>query len=109
MRNCDKTGQLIDLKIAVKKQKIVPWILFHIREFTDTTSKRKYEIPICTLCSPVLEKCSQEQSIESLKEMLCLHSKVAGSVVRNFKNPYYLDGWLSIGEYDEVEDESERK
>ena len=105
MRNCDKTGQLIDLKIAVKKQKIVPWILFHIREFTDTTSKRKYEIPICTLCSPVLEKCSQEQSIESLKEMLCLHSKVAGSVVRNFKNPYYLDGWLSIGEYDEVEDD----
>ena len=30
MRNCDQTGQLIDLKIAVKKQKIVPWILFYI-------------------------------------------------------------------------------
>ena len=57
---------------------------------------------MCSTCLPELCEMSEIQSFNTVKSLLCHHSKVAGCVIRDFSNPYYLDGWLSLEDDEEM-------
>ena len=96
IRNCDELGSLLDLKLP--KTRFVnndPWILINVRNFTDPLSKTEYQIPICSLCNPELSSFSAEQNYTDIRGMLCHHSRISGSIIRDFKSCFWMDGWLT--------------
>ena len=96
LRECNTDGTLVDLK---KKSDSQPWVLLHIKEFYD--NGETFEIPVCQKCCPVMGKLSKVQKKSVLTSQLCHHSRILTNIVRDYKNPFYLDNWLSLT--DEVE------
>ena len=95
MRNADKEGKLLDLKLPKHRfSESSPWILIRIRDFQD--NGQKYEIPVCINCSPELMDFSEQQKYSQVAPLICVHSRVAGHIVRNFSNPMYLNNWLEL-------------
>ena len=65
----------------------------------------KYEVPVCCACQPEMMNCSEKQNYQQMCKVLCHHARVAGWVVRDFSNPYFMSNWLSLAE-DDIEDEN---
>ena len=94
MRDCNDDGSLYNLKNKQDGQK--PWLILVVKSFCD--KGRKFDVPVCMKCCPLLESLNKEQSYENVKSKLCLHSRVCANIVRNFENPSSLDNWLSLAE-----------
>ena len=95
MRNSDVEGKLLDLKLPKHKfTQVAPWVLIRIRDFQE--NGQKYEIPVCMSCSPELMDFSEEQRYSQVAPLICVHSRVAGHIVRSFNNPYFLNNWLEL-------------
>ena len=108
MRNSDVEGKLLDLKLPKHKfTQVAPWVLIRIRDFKE--NKQKYEIPVCMSCSPELMDFSEEQRYSQVAPHVCVHSRVAGHIVRSFKNPYYLNNWLELSPDEDDEKEIKTK
>ena len=60
--------------------------------------QKQGEVPICETCTPELIDCSKSQKYSEICTQMCLHSRVAGHIVRNFSNPMYLSNWLTLGD-----------
>ena len=101
LRNCDQDGNLCDLKLPKYKYLVnSPWVLLSVKEFTDLGEV--YSVPICRTCSPLyLDNITTEQSPETIAKLLCHHAKVAANIIRDFTNPFTLDGWLELSEDDD--------
>ena len=86
MRNADKEGKLLDLRLPKHRfSESAPWILIRIRDYQD--NGHKYEIPVCINCSPELMDFSEQQKYSQVAPLICVHSRVAGHIVRHFSNP----------------------
>ena len=60
-----------------------------------------YQAPICLTCNDQLDYILREQDRNNLARLLCHHAKVAANIIRDFKNPVTLDGWLELSEDDD--------
>ena len=99
IKNCNSDGSLIDLSLPKDDHHVQPWILLKI--LTVSSDQGNMEIPVCTECCPELCELSDNQNYKSVSNLLCLHSRVAGNIVRWFENPMYLDGWLSLDPHED--------
>ena len=107
MRNCEDDGDLCDItlpKSYYEKKRKHPWVLLLIKQFK-THEGGKYEVPVCCACQPEMMNCSEKQNYQQMCKVLCHHARVAGWVVRDFSNPYFMSNWLSLAE-DDIEDEN---
>ena len=107
IRDCDKDGNIVDLKLA--KSKYVeksPWVLLKIKTFS--VDGDEMSVPVCMSCNNNLDNVIANQNFENLAKMCCHHTKVATNVIRDFNNPYSLDGWLEITDDDDDENEEKK-
>ena len=89
MRNCDTSGNLLDLKLSKSRFIIAdPWAMLRIKTFRDCG--QDIQVPICKTCNNHMDNLAADQSIENLKSMLCNHAKIASNIIRNFDNPVNL-------------------
>ena len=89
MRNCDTSGNLLDLKLSKSRFIIAdPWAMLCIKTFRDCG--QDIQVPICKTCNNHMDNLAADQSIENLKSMLCNHAKIASNIIRNFDNPVNL-------------------
>ena len=113
IRNCDESGNLCDLKLPkYKYSKSDPWVLLKVRDFTEkvcliiylyflmvfTLQGEVYQVPVCLTCNDQLSCITTEQDRNSIGRLLCHHAKVSANIIRDFKNPIALDGWLELSE-----------
>ena len=100
MRNCDESGNLMDLK-SPKHRFLLnkPWVLLKLKTFED--QGEKYEVPICKTCNSNIDNLCTKQSQNNIMNEVCHHSKIAANIIRNFSNPVSLSGWLELSEDEE--------
>ena len=95
IRNADDQGNLMDTKLAkhhyTNKK---PWVQIRIKDFKE--NKVTYEVPVCESCCPELIDCGEDQNYIDICKQMCIHSRVAGHIVRCFSNPMYLQNWLTL-------------
>ena len=113
IRNCDESGNLCDLELPkYKYSKSDPWVLLKVRDFTEkvclmiylyflmvfTLQGEVYQVPVCLTCNDQLSCITTEQDRNTIGRLLCHHAKVSANIIRDFKNPIALDGWLELSE-----------
>ena len=95
IRNFDpEDGSLIP--IHVKRGKIDPWVILRCQSFE--FNNKTLEVAICNECNKDMSNLEADVNLKTIEEKLCLHSKVAGFLVRDFSNPYLSDDWLQLSE-----------
>ena len=52
-----------------------------------------------------MDNLNTNQSSQNLTRMLCHHAKVGANIIRDFSNPFALDGWLELTEGEDGEEE----
>ena len=105
LRNCDTSGNLIDLKTSAKYLSNKPWVLLIVREFS--INSQKTPVPICKECNDSVEFLSTNLSLELLSQHLCIHSRVSANLIRDFDTAWHLDGALNLSPYDDEKDRVE--
>ena len=59
-------------------------------------------------CNKYIDNFIANQNIENLTKMFCHHTKVTSNIIRDFDNPYSLDGWLEITEDDDDQNDDKK-
>ena len=91
--NCNKAGDLVDLKISAKYLQFKPWVLLSVRQFE--VNGTQTPVPICHLCNDSIESISK-QTLDMLSQHICHHSQVASNNIRDFDCCWHLDGALQL-------------
>ena len=95
IRNFDpEDGSLIPINL--KRGPIYPWVILRCHTFE--LNNETLEVAICNDCNKELMNIEAQVNLEKVQEKLCLHSKVAGFLVRDYSNPYLSDDWLQLSE-----------
>ena len=104
LRNCDISGNLIDLKTPAKYLDCKPWVLLSVREFE--VYGLQTPVPICHVCNDSIDSIATKQTLEMLAEHICHHSRVAANLIRDFDCCWHLDGALQL--FPDEEDDKTR-
>ena len=91
LRDCYEDGSLKTIK---KNERKCPWVLLTVKEFYDNGTS--FDIPVCQKCCPLMGSLSKCQKYEVITAQLCHHARILTNLVRDYKNPYFLDNWLSL-------------
>ena len=91
LRDCHDDGSLKSIK---KNDGKSPWVLLLIKEFEDEGFH--FDVPVCTRCCPLIESFSKKQNFNVITSQLCNHAKMLKNIVRDFKNPHFMQNWLSL-------------
>ena len=87
-------GSLIP--INSKRGNIDPWVILKCVNFDH--NDETLEVAICQECNKDMLNMEKRVNFNRVKNQLCLHTKVAGFLVRDFSNPYLTDDWLQLSE-----------
>ena len=83
IRNCDKSGNLLDLKLPKSRFAVCdPWVLLSIKKFRD--NGKEFDIPVCKICNDYMNSLAIDQKVDNFKTMLCNHAKIAINIIRDF-------------------------
>ena len=80
----------------VKQGKIDPWVILRCQSFE--FNNETLEVAICNKCNKDMINLEAQVNLKKVEggEIMSIHSKVAGFLVRDFSNPYLSNDWLQL-------------